>query len=74
MQNPDSTQLTATNNALIATLAACTSFLIGYAFAIGYATVGSSLQGDRDSQNGQKTKVRHAVTPHEVILWSDFGR
>jgi len=55
------------DRALIAVLAACTTFVVGY------TAVRMSLRQDV-AQSGIQSEVQQTVIPHEAALWSDLGQ
>lgn len=67
MQNRHITAAANSDRALIAVLAACTTFVVGY------TTVRMSLRQDV-AQSGSQSEVQRIVIPHEAALWSDFGQ
>ncbi|MEO0946558.1 MAG: hypothetical protein AAFY11_00125 [Cyanobacteria bacterium J06641_5] len=67
MQNRHITEAANSDRALIAVLAACTTFVVGY------TAVRMSLRQDVAQSNSQ-SEVQQTVIPHEAALWSDLGQ
>lgn len=67
MQNRHLTEAANSDRALIAILAACTTFVVGY------TAVRMSLR-QNDARVGLQPEVQQTVIPHEAALWSGFGQ